>query len=182
MGANEPTRRLGSQPMRSQSASLRQSVWSGSDLGPEASDASLYDPSASPPKVQIDESGWTTTKIVEQMEDNHSEFRRSIQSMRDTIHTMYVSQQQQMVDLKDVDQKAQLEQHAYIEQSKEMKIFKDQFDNLRVAEVHIDTLRKEMESMKAKIDVLQKVAEEHAGRENRMSHYLETLDQQRPAE
>ena len=106
MGANEPNRRFIPQPMRSQSASLRQSVWSGSDPGPETIDASLYDLSASPPKVRIDESGWTTTKIVEQMETNQDEFRRSIQSMRDTIQTMYVSQQQQMVDFKDVCQKA----------------------------------------------------------------------------
>ena len=109
MGADEPTRRLIPQPMRSQSASLRQSVWSGSDPGPETSDASLYDISASPPKVRIDETGWTTTKIVEQMEINQDEFRRSIQSMRDTIQTMYVFQQQQMVDLKDVYQKAQMQ-------------------------------------------------------------------------
>ena len=101
--------------MRSQSASLRQSVWSGSDLGPEASDASLYDLSASPPKVRIDESGWTTTKIVEQMETNQDELCRSIQSMRDTIQTMYVFQQQQMVDVKDVYQKGQMQQDAYIE-------------------------------------------------------------------
>ena len=127
-------------------------------------------------------SDWTIIKIVEQMEINADHFRRGIQSMQDTIQTLYVFQQQQMVDLKGIAQKAQMQQNAYIEQSKEMKIFKDQFDNLRVAEVHSDTMRKEMESMKAKIDVLQKVAEEHAERESRMFHYLETLDQQRPAE
>ena len=125
---------------------------------------------------------WTIIKIVEQMETNADHFRRDMQSMKDAIQIMYVSQQQQMVDLKDIAQQAQVQQNAYVEQSKEVKTFKDQFDNLRVAEDFNDIMRKEMESMKAKIDMLQKVAEDHAGRENRMFHYLETLDQQRLAE
>ena len=175
-------RRFIHQPMRSLSASSGRSVWSGSALGPETSDTSLFEISVSPPQVRMNAADWTIIKIVEQMETNADHFRRDMQSMKDAIQIMYVSQQQQMVDFKDIAQQAQVQQDAYIEQSKEMKIFKDQFDNLRVAEDYIVAMHNETESVKAKIDMLQKVAEEHAERENRMSHYLETLDQQRPAE
>ena len=55
-------------------------------------------------------SGWSIVKIVEQMEINADHFRRGMQSMQDSVQTLYVSQQQQMVDLKDIAQKAEMQQ------------------------------------------------------------------------
>ena len=84
-------RRFIHQPMRSLSASSGQSVWSGSGLGLETSDTSLFDISVSPPQVRMYAADWTIVKIVEQMETNADHFRRDMQSMKDTVQNVRLS-------------------------------------------------------------------------------------------
>ena len=163
----------------------RYSVWS-SKLGSETGSApSQFDYSLSPPKVRLDESGWTISKVVEQMECDRDFFRRDIQSLQDTIRDMYTSQQANMSDLTKLEQTAQLAQSAFTERCLQMKNFKDRLDHFeaaRAAEPPDGAVHRELESMKAKLDMLQKFTEKHDERESRMTHYLETLDAQRPME
>ena len=170
---------------RSRYIPLRYSVWS-SKLGSETGSApSQFDYSLTPPKVRLDESGWTISKVVEQMECDRDFFRRDIQSLQDTIRDMYTSQQTNMSDLTKLEQAAQLAQSAFTERCLQMKNFKDRLDHFeaaRAAETPDDVVHRELESMKAKLDMLQKFTEKHDERESRMTHYLETLDAQRPME
>ena len=189
-------------PMRSSSTSSRGSVWSNpgpetpevplssvhareaavhhprnraDDVLTETPGVPLFDVSASPPKVRLDADGWTIEKIVEQMENERDHFRRAIQKLESDIHIMDVSQQAQMADVTGIIKDAQM-------QSKEMKVLKNQIDAFHAADIYNDSLRQETEFMRAQIEVLQKVAQDHAERETKMGQYLEELNQLRPKE
>ena len=80
-------------PARASSETLRSSrrvIWPSAEDSP-----SILELSPSPPKVHLDASGWTTEKLVEQMEKN----QRYVQQLQDTIETMRLSQLQHMADL-----------------------------------------------------------------------------------
>ena len=126
----------------------------------------LFDVSASPPKVRLDADGWTIEKIVEQMENERNHFRRAIQKMESDIQIMNVSQQAQMADVTGIIKDAQM-------QSKDMQVLKNQIDAVHAADIYNDSMRQETEFMRAQIEVLQNVAQDHAERETKMAQYLE---------
>ena len=76
-----------------------------------------------------------------------------------------------------------------LERSKDLMDFKCQFDKrvrgimgIRADAPPGETLRQELESLTAKVEQLQKFAEKHEDRDNRMASYLENLDALRPVE
>ena len=76
-----------------------------------------------------------------------------------------------------------------LERSKDLMDFKCQFDNRvrGIMEIRADappgeTLRQELESLKAKVEQVQKFAEKHEDRDNRMASYLNDVDAARPVE
>ena len=134
------------------------------------------------PKVQLDDSGWTILKLVEQLDQD----RKHIKMLRETIESMHTAQLQQMTDVTNITKNADRRD---LQNSKALMDMQKHIDErirgvmeARADEPPGETLRQEQESLKKKVEQLQKFAEKHEGRDDQIASYLENLDALRPME
>ena len=123
----------------------------------------------------IDGEGWTIINIVEQLDMD----RQAIMELRDTVNTMYHSQQQQMVDFTDLQKLIDANDAKHLDNVNDLK---QETAKIKGELMHqngniITGLMQNEEMQKMKHFI-----EKHEDQDNKMAAYLEQLAADRPLE